>query len=77
MSTPILKTLFGKSENKDKFQKKRDTLPFWTFSCKILIKSTSVELRLFFYFKGNGIQHVKSVLKYISFNPIQCSGFLR
>ena len=28
MSTPILKMLLSESENKDKFQKKRDTLPF-------------------------------------------------
>ena len=28
MSTPILKTLLRESENKEKFQKKRDTLPF-------------------------------------------------
>ena len=58
-------------------EKKRDTLPFWTLSCKILIKCTSVELRLFFYFKENGILRVKSVLKYVTFNPIQCSSFLR
>ena len=28
MSTLILKTPLSESENKDKFQKKRDTLPF-------------------------------------------------
>ena len=28
MLTPILKTILSESENKDKFQKKRDTLPF-------------------------------------------------
>ena len=45
MSTPILKTLLSKSENKDIFQKKRDSLLFLTLSCKI--PCTNDDLRLF------------------------------
>ena len=76
---PFSKRFLARAKTKTNFRrkKKRDTLPFWTLSCKILIKCTSVELRLFFYFKENGILRVKSVLKYVTFNPIQCSSFLR
>ena len=75
---PFSKRFLARAKTKTNFsKKKRDTLPFWTLSCKIFIKCTSVELRLFFYSKENGILRVKSVLKYVTFNPIQCSSFLR
>ena len=76
MSTPILKTLLSQSEKKT-YLGKRDTLPFLTLPCEILITCISVELRLFFYFTGNEIQHLKSILKYVTFNPIRCFSFLR
>ena len=77
MSTPILKALVSKSENKDKFQKKRDTLLFLTFSCKISISCKNNSIRPFFYFTGNGILHLKSIWKFVTFNPIRCFCFLR
>ena len=76
MSTPILKTLLSQSENKDIFRKKGHLTVFnasvWDFNymCKCWTPS-------FFYFTGNGIQHLKSNWKYVTFNPIRCFSFLR
>ena len=70
--------ILSKSENKDKFQKKRNTLPFLTLSSKISTTCINDELRLFFfYFTGNGILHVKSIWRYVTFKPIRCFRFLR
>ena len=77
MSTPILKTLSQLERKQRQISGKRDTLPFLTLSCKILITCIRVELLIFFYFTGKGILHVKSIWKYIIFNPIRCFGFLR
>ena len=77
MSTPILKTLSQLERKPRQISGKRDTLPFLTLSCKILITCIRVELRIFFYFTGKGILHVKSIWKYIIFNSIRCLSFLR
>ena len=73
---PFSKRFLARAKTKT-YLGKRDTLPFLTLPCEILITCVSVELRLFFYFTGNGIQHLKSNWKYVTFNPIRCFSFLR
>ena len=73
---PFSKRFLARAKKKT-YLGKRDTLPFLTLPSEILITCISVELRLFFYFTGNGIQHLKSIWKYVTFNPIRCFSFLR
>ena len=70
------KRLLTRAKKKTNFRK-RDTLLFLTFSCKISISCKSNSIRPFFYFTGNGILHLKSIWKFVTFNPIRCFSFLR
>ena len=77
MSTPILKMLLSESENKDKFQKKGTPYRFKRFRVRFELHVEMMKSVSFFYFAGKGILHVKSIWKYITFNPIRCFIFLR
>ena len=64
--------ILSKSENKDKFQKKRNTLPFLTLSSKISTTCINDEIPLFFllYRKRNSTCEVNLAVRYLQPDPM-------